>query len=161
MLIVVEDPDALPKDILRYRYLTRGRKAILDPQPFLAEIEAWLNTIFATVEPTLKEEPQRLLAAQAYRAAVISAFSLLESELRKQVAHTDTPEARYIPMPVLLSLAAKRGKLPENIQRKVREWTSLRNAAVHTDRHITAAEAKQVVAGIAKLVDTLRKQNKE
>ncbi len=161
VLIVVEDPNALPKDILRFRYLTRDREALLDPQAFLAEIEAWLNGIFATVEFTLNEEPRRLLAAHAYRAAVISAFSLLESELRKQVAHTDTPEARYIPMSALLSLAAKRGKLPENIQRRVREWTSLRNAAVHTDRLITAVEAKRVVTGITKLVETLKKQNKD
>jgi len=159
VLIIVEDLDALPKDILRFRHITRGRQALLDPQPFLMEIETWLLSVFAIVESSLKEEPQRLLSLRAYRSAVISAFTLLESELRKQAAHTDTPEARYIPMSALLSIASKRGKLPENIQRKVREWSALRNAAVHTDQNISAAEARQVVTGILKLVDMLKMQN--
>ncbi len=160
ILIVVEDSESLPKDIQQFDYLIRERNALLDPKTFLGRIEKWLSNIFTSLEPSLMEEPQRLLSIRAYRAAVISAFTLLESELRKQVAHTDTPEARFIPMLALLSLASKRGKLPENIQKKVKQWMYLRNTAVHSVQSISANEAKDVVSGVMGLVKDLQKQKK-
>jgi hypothetical protein len=98
------------------------------------------------------QEPRRLLEAKEYRAAVISAMTLLETDLRQRLNKTPREAVRRpASMRQLLDLAREQG-LANFDYGQLSEWTKIRNEAVHTGRPVTRNEAKLVVEGVERIV---------
>lgn len=140
--------------------LVRTKRTIAEPDQFLAKIDEWLTDVSEQVTSTLIDEPERLLQQREYRSAVISAFTLLETSLRRAFVNEVVPDARFTPLYGLLSFAVKKEIINEGQMDQIRKWSKIRNAVVHTDESITAATAKQIVSGIMAVIGAIGLQNK-
>jgi uncharacterized protein YutE (UPF0331/DUF86 family) len=56
----------------------------------------------------------------------------------------------------LSELAAARGLLLPEEQRRLREWMRIRNMVVHTQEGVTRAKATEIVTGVLAMVQKLR-----
>jgi hypothetical protein len=98
-------------------------------------------------------EPQRLLEAREYRAAVISAMALLEVRLRELLNRVPWPQTRRpMSMSSPLDQAVEQGLIPQQLRPRVEEWTRTRNLAVHSSMPIPRAEAREIVRGVLELI---------
>ncbi len=96
------------------------------------------------------DEPRRLYEANEYRAAVISAMTLLESSLRQRLKKEFG--ADYVARPTmsqhLIERAAERQMIQGVDIDTIHHWMRVRNEAVHTSRQITKTEARDIVEGV-------------
>lgn len=89
-----------------------------------------------------------------YRAAVISAFSLFERELRRVIG-SQAP-ARTPGLVALLEHAVDRNVLTPSERDEVKAAYATRNAAVHEARDVSARTAKTIVQLLMPLSSRLR-----
>jgi len=114
-----------------------------------------LVEILAYVVHTQQEfgdESRRLLAAGENRAAVISALSLLENTLRKQLGKADWSDVRRPMSLQQLINAVVPDRLGINPGR-INDWISIRNKAVHENAQVTRSQARQIVDGVMSLIE--------
>ena len=101
-------------------------------------------------------EPERLLEAKEYRAAVISAMTLLEAKLRDRLNKSPWPETRNpLAMRSLLKLAVDQHVLDPAQHGQLEHWMRLRNEVVHSSKDVTRAQAVDIVRGVLQLVNGL------
>jgi hypothetical protein len=158
ILIVTENEKNMLSDSQDFIQLVRTRETIAEPEQFLAQIDNWLKGVSEQVTPILMDEPKRLLQHKEYRAAVISAFTLLETSLRRAFVNEEAPDSRFTPLHGLLSFAVKKEIITEEMRDQIRNWSKIRNSVVHTDEIIPPATAKQVVSGIMDAVEAIGSQ---
>lgn len=106
-------------------------------EPFVAHIDRWLSAASDRLQPQLREEPRRLLKLKEYRAALISAIALLESQLRSQLpipASNFSP--LHTPLSQLLKVAESYRILRSNELAELRSAVQLRNVIVHSPGQI-------------------------
>jgi hypothetical protein len=133
----------------------------IQSEEFTNVIEEWLSQVSEDIMVDLTNEPERLLSKQEYKAAVISAFILLESELRKlfdgNVVDAHLKKRTFMPVPLLFDLAVKKGFLDEGSIKDFKEWLILRNKLVHGHEHsISQRDALKIVRGINQLISDLK-----
>ncbi|QGQ44752.1 SIR2 family NAD-dependent protein deacylase [Metabacillus sediminilitoris] len=139
----------------------------IESEEFTNVIEEWLTQVSENIMIDLTNEPERLLGKQEYKAAVISAFTLLESELRKLFDGNTVGTTikrikvfnRHIPMSILalLNLAVENGVLDEVSKSDVEKWVSLRNKLVHGQEHvISQRDASKMVRSVNQLIGNLK-----
>ncbi|MBY5416153.1 SIR2 family NAD-dependent protein deacylase [Rhizobium leguminosarum] len=108
------------------------------------------------VAPSVAEqehEPERLLEAEEYRAAVISAISLLEGTLRRALDKPDWSRVRRpMSMSQLLELAMSQQLVDLPDPALIKDWVKIRNNAVHTNTGVSREVAKTIVDGVLGLV---------
>lgn len=145
------------------RYLERPKDPYLRPQQFLEMLDAWFGVLADSRLPDFHEEPARLLQKREYRAAVISAISVLEAELTRAVRSRDLdrgPGLRPYGSRQLVDLAVQMGLVDGEDLPRVREWLYLRNQAVHSTKRITAKQARAAVEGVLAVVKRLRNSDR-
>jgi SIR2-like protein len=152
ILIVTPAGVSLPIDIAEATVLPRPDIASADPEDFLNRLGTWLSTAEQEYAPTLTDEPNRLLQAGEYRAAVIAAITLLESTLRERYKQTSASYSRPTPLKTLLEMAQEDGRLGNIPIETAQGWLAIRNQAVHTDRQVARAEATQIVRGVSQII---------
>lgn len=158
VLLVSEQPEQLQAERVRYRALVRPSIASEEIEAFLEQVGGWLARAAEELRPSLVAEPARLLAVAEYRAAVISAISLLESLLRRRI---DVPVSwssrrRVLSLRELIEVAAAQELLTNIPPQTVLDWLRIRNEIVHSDRTVTKAQATQIVSGVAALAQQLQ-----
>jgi uncharacterized protein YutE (UPF0331/DUF86 family) len=157
ILVVGEAHAVLPWDVANLRAVRRNNAPIADQPELLATLRTWLRDVAAELQPRLAEEPQRLLGVREYRAAVISAMTLLESVLREVIF--EIPEkiaTRARSLGQLVEMAEDRSLISAEEKQRIREWLRIRNMVVHGQTHISRAKAKEVVAGVLEVSVQLR-----
>ena len=99
-------------------------------------------------------EPKRLFEAKEYRAAVISAMTLLEATLRERLNKSPWPDVqRPLSLRSLIERAVQQQIIqPESISR-INSWMRLRNEVVHSSMPIGKAEAREIVDGVLAILD--------
>jgi hypothetical protein len=122
-----------------------------DPEPFIANVVDHLRPAATLSAPQRTHEPRRLFDAKEYRAAVISAVTLLEEHLRGLLGN-QADDRRRNSMRFLLDRAKQRGLIKEDDLPRIDRWIRLRNIAVHSSEHVGRADAKEVVDGVLRLV---------
>lgn len=134
-------------------YQAIRRPAILfDNADFVYELGHALELISSEMGIAQKNEPRRLFDAKEYRAAVISAMTLLETVLRQHFNKTAVEmERRPLPLRQLLQVATRERQLEIDFG-SFNNWMKLRNDAVHTGKSVTRQEAKAVVEAVEKIV---------
>jgi hypothetical protein len=153
ILIVTPSGIGLPVDIAGATVLQRPADiASADPEDFLDRLRTWLSTAEQEYAPTLTDEPNRLLQAGEYRAAVIAAITLLESTLTDRYKKAALSFSRPTPLRALLEMAQAEGWLGNIPFRTVQGWLAIRNQTVHTDRPVSRPEATEIVRGVSQII---------
>jgi len=154
ILIVTPAGVSPPVDIARATVLQRPDIASADPEDFLDSLRAWLSTAEEEYAPTLTDEPNRLLRAGEYRAAVTAAITLLETTLRANFKQAAASYSRSTPLKAVLEMAQEQGRLGNIPFHTVQGWLAIRNQAVHTDRPVSRAEATEIVRGVSEIISS-------
>jgi hypothetical protein len=134
-LIVVRRPDALSED-----------------SEFVQELGHLLQMFSEEMGLAQKHEPRRLLEAREYRAAVITAMTLLEATLRQRLAKQSWNNVqRPMSLRQLLDRAVQAG-IGLEYREEILGWIKLRNDAVHTAKPVSKNEAETVVKGVERIL---------
>ncbi|MGO6985436.1 SIR2 family NAD-dependent protein deacylase [Rhizobium leguminosarum] len=133
------------------RHLVARLETVTESDEGLQRLVEILSYVVHT-QQEFGDESQRLLAAGENRAAVISAPSLLENTLRKQLGKADWSDVRR-PMSLQQLIDAvvpdRRGTNPGRIN----DWIRIRNKAVHENAPVTRSQARQIVDGVISLIE--------
>jgi SIR2-like domain len=162
IVVTTIDLSTLPVDIRDLPIVVRP--AGLDEQEtdsstlqFIEDLTARFAAAFAAISPALMSEPQRLLDQGEYRAAVLSAFSLLEHELMGAIVRHDIPleQRRTGPASVREMLNALEPFLSADLVKRLVGYTSVRNRVAHSVVKVSRKTASAVVEDVAAAVATL------
>jgi uncharacterized protein YutE (UPF0331/DUF86 family) len=99
-----------------------------------------------------------LLEKKEYRAAVTSAISLIESELRERLS-SDKRELRMRPMMQLVDIAQKAELISASDSIELKHWMSIRTRLVHEQSAIDSQKAIEIVTNIMKILNKLQKND--
>lgn len=138
-----------------------------DTQEFTTQLAEHLRAIAEKLGVGQATEPQRLFAAKEYRAAVISAMTLLETRLRSLLSNAFLQDKsrvarattwigggpRPLPMRALLDQAMSQELIDFTTHDEIRAWMRLRNEAVHNSKSVSKSAAHEVLTGVANLLE--------
>jgi SIR2-like domain len=133
ILAVVPDGAPIPSDVTPLTFLRRPAEPYEGGSVFLDAVAHWFRGIASALQPTLEEEPRRLLKLQEYRAAVVAAMTLLERHVRERVLGVEEESGRRFTLGYLISAAQTRERLSQEDAKRISEWLRVRNAVVHTE----------------------------
>jgi hypothetical protein len=152
ILIVTPAGASLPLDVARIKVLPRPDITSSEPEDFLDELRKWLAIAEQEHATVLTDEPNRLLLAREYRAAVIAAITLLESALRERLGAQKSVLGRPLSLRALLELTQTEGLLDNTGLERILTWLRIRNEVVHSDRAVSRSEAAEIVRGVSRIV---------
>jgi uncharacterized protein YutE (UPF0331/DUF86 family) len=160
VVVILEDNTKIPVDLLNYPYIMRTEAPDLDSiDEIKNKFENEIRSISDSLLHTLENEPKRLFEKKEYRAAVISAISLLETELHGLYANKNmTNEYRDKSQRNIYDYLNMLGY--SNVKRhdSLKEWINIRNKLVHTKEKINARKAKEIVCGIYEILDEVKNE---
>lgn len=119
---------------------------------FITNLEAYVREESLVIIPDLSSEPLRLLKQGENRSAVISAFILLEADLRERLQDT-VQDRDKLSIRRLLDLAKKFNYVDNDQYGMLLSWIPIRNKLVHTNEDINHQEASNIVHGIQKILE--------
>lgn len=131
--------------------VTRPPLTAPDPEEFVRAVGEWLERAQQALHPALEEEPGRLLGAREYRAAVISAISLLENWLRNQLSERQPGAPRSARLGDALTGAVRLGIISPEIQERAAFWIRTRNGIAHNKDAVTPRKAREIVSGVREI----------
>lgn len=152
ILVISGENDQRPSERLGLLTIQRPDVREVGPTEFLDRLARWFFEATEKYSVSLKDEPSRLLRAKEYRAAVISAITLLEASLRERLGNQMTPSRRVNSLRHLLEDAHAEGILGGVQVKTVFEWVYIRNEVVHTSRNVSKSEAEKIVVGVSSIV---------
>jgi len=154
LIVVVTNSEQVPPSAYDFPIITRPNKITDDPEGFVAELGNLLRSIAAETGVARLAEPRRLFEAGEYRAAVISAVTLLEAKLRERLNKSPWPQVRR-PMSLrsLVEHAVEQQFIQPALKMRIDSWMRIRNEVVHSSMPITKARARDIVEGVMELVD--------
>lgn len=155
LIVITPSGEQMPADAAGLLFFKRGDLTDLHAVDHLAQhIGQALREISPTPLSLIANEPARLLEVKAYRAAVISAMTLLEAGLRTLLDKTLVPDdRRRMSMHSLVRIAFERDLLTDVERKQVESWSQLRNSVVHTPKTVGAKLASQIVRGALTLLN--------
>jgi hypothetical protein len=156
VLIILQRGVAISPFLHGLKILRRPALPIQEPEPLLAEIDAWLAGQAAVLAPRFVEEPERLLKLREFRATVVASVTLLETALRDRLER----QPGGIRPSMTMGRLAEGARYAEFVTREeakdIETWRRLRNSVVHTSAVVSAKTARGVVTGVLRLVRRLR-----
>jgi uncharacterized protein YutE (UPF0331/DUF86 family) len=158
IIIVTTDAAQLPASARDFIILYRTSLLSEGTDDFAKRLVDQLRRIANT--NSRDQEPRRLLDAREYRAAVISAMTLLETWLLEHL-FTIAPSMdvlRHYGLTALIDIYAREELLTRRDRQHLRKWMQIRNEAVHTATPISRAVAQEIVEGILELINRFREQ---
>lgn len=164
LIVVVTDDEQIPATAEGLPVIKRPNVVSDDAEPFVRQLAETLRSLAAEMGVQRQAEPARLLQAKEYRAAVISAMTLLESQLRDRIDKTRGPLEKEpwahtrntISMRSLLEVAAHQGLVEPPLQGKLDEWMRVRNRVVHSAMDISRVQATEIVNGVLGVISQLQ-----
>jgi hypothetical protein len=157
LIVVVTSLDQTPQSAQGFPVLQRPNVITDNPEGFISDLRGTLQDIAAQAGIESPAEPQRLFQAREYRAAVISAMTLLESKLRERLNKLPWPLTRRpLSMPALLDLAVEQQVIPQTLRIRVDPWIRTRNEVVHSSIPIQRNQAADIVNGVSEVIAQLR-----
>lgn len=152
ILLINEENNSISSSFIGLRYVTRSSDPFTDPESLVFQISSWFDEILTPLQSTYEDEPTRLLEAKEYRAAVVSAISLLEVYIRKQLQTRGLKPSSFTGFSGLFETAFGNQIIDPIHRDKLKSWITIRNKAVHSKENVTAKEAKEIVNGIKQIV---------
>jgi hypothetical protein len=153
LILVVTDQEQVPPSAHGFPVLMRPNTITGDSEGFIADLAGLLRGIAEETGVERQAEPERLFEAGEYRAAVISAMTLLESRLRERLNKAPWPQTRRpLSMRSLIDQAVEQGVIPKERRFYFDEWMRTRNAVVHSSVSVPRVEANEIVRGVLDLI---------
>lgn len=144
-----------------------GVRVLVRPDPgegdeeFTYQISQWLETADPDGAERRRQEPSRLFEAREYRAALVSAVSLLDSAVRRQsngdFRITSPSYGKSTPQGLLSMVESLIPDLYESsdLWHALDQSVRLRNKVVHDDGNVTRAQAKLAIDAVDKILIAL------
>ncbi|NLD93980.1 MAG: SIR2 family protein [Fibrobacter sp.] len=154
VLVIVDKSDQLQSELLKVQTVVRADASDFENSIFIGKIRDWFMDAANRFSNSLIDEPSRLLAVKEYRAAVISAISILEIFFREKVLITADVGRRPLQMRQMIEIAMQNGQLGNISSKEVFHWVDIRNQAVHTQKQVTKIEAEKIIKGILSILKT-------
>jgi len=148
ILVITPELASFPFDVQNITVITRPDVVSGDLEEFLFKVLAWFATAAERLQPSLADEPRRLLESHEYRAAVIAAITLLESNLRNRLDIPRISSTKSLSFRSLLEQAHAQNLLGNFPTQTVLEWLRVRNQVVHWQYRVTQEEAERIVQGV-------------
>jgi len=158
LLMITESPNEAHTDVSGITTVQRPKPSEPNNELFITQFKVWLSSAIQTPLPTVQDESFRLLELQEYRAAVVTAVSRLEAELRKSSQRAMPKEFPPLGAAGLVHEAARKKIITPVDLEMLLGWIRLRNEVVHSFLRVEASEAKDVVSGIDEIILRLRNQ---
>lgn len=156
LILVVANYEQVPASAQGWPVLQRPNVVTDDPTGFLEDLRGTLTQTALDLGVEKQTEPQRLFDAKEYRAAVISAMTLLESKLRERLNKSPWPEARRpLALRSLLDLAVEQQLIRSATRPEIDRWMRVRNEVVHSSIDISRNQAQQIVQGVLAVIQQL------
>ena len=156
LIVVIPEGDQVPAIAYEWPIIRRPARIADVGEEFVQKLIASLRDIDADVGAGRGVEPQRLLAAREYRAAVISALSLLETSLRMRLNKAQWPQTtRPVALRSLVDLAIAQEVIDERMRPRLDSWVKTRNEVVHSAVAVSKAQATEIVNGVTALLSEL------
>jgi hypothetical protein len=159
ILLIKDKEDILPSDIAGLFYLEKPNNLFTNYEEFFHSVESWFKDIAGEYSEYFESEPSRLMNKNEYRAAVVSAISLLEKSLRNKISVNETQfRYRAIPLFQMVKISLDQGIIDKKDYMSIRQGLDIRNTIVHasSDTHVTKEKAKKVVDTVNKIVKRLQ-----
>ncbi len=152
LLIIRSENSPIPSDIQNLLYISRPDNPFEAIDELSDRIELWFRDVVEPMKTTYDEEPNRLLNKKEFRAAVISAMTLLEVFVRQRVENIkDVPIKTTAPY-AIYNLAKDFNIINQDQFTKIKMWSDIRNKLVHSKSIVNATEAKKIVNGVYELI---------
>jgi hypothetical protein len=148
LIVVTTNREQIPPSAKDFEIVVRPNVITEDTEVFLAQLGDILRRIASQIGFRTIDEPQRLFNAGEYRAAVISAMTLLEETLREELGKNPSQSSRALSLRTLVDGAIDRDLLSEIEVRQIRSWVQIRNQVVHSSMAISKAKAREIVNGV-------------
>ncbi len=157
VILIAEDLAAVPFDLKGQLILRRPVSTEDEQGTFLAALESAFASAFASISPSLEDEPNRLLAKKEYRAAVIAVFSALEHELRNllEVSNVESFASRAS-LIMLLEYAKRERVLTDTLFETTRRHAAVRNRIAHSKGDVSASASRAIVRDVSKVIGAVR-----
>ena len=153
--VIIEKGAPIPIDIQHIDILRRPNFASIDFRQFLNTMMMWFQESAIEINPKLSEEPRRLLLAQEYRAAVISAITYFELTLRQKFELEANIGRRFLSVRNILETADIKEFLGDSKVRQVSLWLKVRNSIVHNHAPVSLRKAREIVYGVEEIINEL------
>ena len=158
--IISQSGTVIPTDIKNIMFTERPEN--IDSSrinKFIEQIEMQANVLSKKLALVLFDQPLRLLGKKEYRAAVISAFVILENKLNelaqpKQIKGNFSWARRWNPRQLREQLVYMELITKQDAD-LLGEWTTVRNQLVHTQKNISKQEATKIVLGIQQFIENI------
>ena len=152
LLIKSENAPSI-SDLHGFLFISRPENPFDDADSLVNSIDRWLRDVAQPMEQTYSVEPKRLYAKKEYRAAIISAMTLLEISLRKVVgdyvdAKTQIPSSIY-------AVARDKQIISKAQYTAIMQWSRIRNSLVHTETNTNGHEARKIVNGVDGILNSI------
>jgi hypothetical protein len=158
VLLIADRDMPIPVDVAGFRVIRRPQD-LTEAADFLSdEIEVWLSSNATQVQANYSDgsEPERLIAAREYRAALIAAIAMLENQLNRYLLDTDQYEPlRGRSLGDLVRRAAHQGLISNAEVNTLFVSIKLRNAALHQNSPVTERQAVEAVHLIMDVIQRL------
>lgn len=156
LIVVVTDREQVPASAKGLAVLQRPSRTTDDADAFVADLRGTLERYAEESGVERQAEPQRLFDAREYRAAVISAMTLLEDKLRERMNKRPWPQtSRPLSMRSLMDQAVEQAIIPRESRPQVDGWMRTRNEVVHSSMPVPRALANEIVSGVLALLVTM------
>ncbi len=167
VLLIVESDRPLPADQLLPFNATERQVALLwrPSKPYqeaTSDFATRLGGWFQRIDPAYVQrqefwqEPKRLLDLGEYRAAIVSAATVLESELRIRTSQGEMEHGRVIEnisIRQLVTIATAQGIIDKHYSQDVEQLLTLRNQVVHGSSDVNQDAVRYLVQLLYKVLD--------
>lgn len=154
LIVVVTEAEQVPPSARDLLIVTRPKNITDDPEAFIAELGSHLRRLATETRVARSTEPRRLFEAKEYRAAVISAMTLLEAQLRERLNKSPWPQTRRpLTLRSLIDLAVEHQIIQPERKDRIDAWMRTRNEVVHSSVLVSKANAREIVEGVMQLID--------
>jgi uncharacterized protein YutE (UPF0331/DUF86 family) len=157
-ILISEEGSSIPNEFSNEYYLIRPNNIFENIDDFTIPLENAFSQLYQELQAGFEDEPQRLLSKKEYRAAVISAVTLLETQLRSKIEKKIDLRFKPYSMRQLLELTFKEELINKNHYKDLMEWVMVRNKLVHTQGHIDGRLAKRIVTSINEVLNELKEK---
>jgi hypothetical protein len=122
------------------------------------DFEEVFQRFYDDLQTDFEDEPSRLLGKKEYKAATISAMSLLEIQLRNKIEKKIDLRFKPASFKELLRLGTTYQLIDQKDFSEISEWIFIRNKLVHTTEYrIDFKTAKRIVSQVRKMVAEMKK----
>jgi hypothetical protein len=158
VLLIADQETPVPIDIAGFRIVRRPQDLTEAADIVASEIEAWLDSdsVPASIGYREVSEPERLITAKEYRAALIAAIAMLEDRLaRRFPAESYERSRRSYSLTDLVRQLVGLGLVDEADQDVLLSSIKLRNSALHQNAPVSERQAVDAVRVITHVIERL------